>query len=817
MTNKINSWADFQNFMDAQCTAVGAKPDNAPHGRWWRKMDYQTFVANGKVLGLRIVTVGDAAGSNLIKALQGDPPFDPSGQYDRMPPGAPFAQQDIDEIKDWIQRKCPNTQMSVILTERYRARGIVRAAKGPGIDRVGQAFPPHPAEDLMFRGGRTLPNMSYKTFYLGTAWAEGSQAAALQSLNSALAAAMSDPALNDIVSQYFGKAQISTTALPSAVLDLPLQSTYGKDDIQALAEKIYMSGVLSSIDLDNCVINFVLPSGAVLSSEGGEAHLRIGRRAPPGTPEEEEEDSKHGLGGYHGSVHIPHPANPITLYYAVAVWSDGDNGIPIPGWQPWESACATLYHELNEARTDPDVEDAIRTGDVRWIGWNSRTGQEIGDFPIEEAGSNLSLVFKKVPVAAQPGTAPIQLLWSNRIHGPESPIEGPVARAAASHASVQIVSLGIAASVPPALAGGITFSPPGKLADFKKPASGSEWSSYLSQLFNDAVAATQKYLKGLPSQFFNPANGIPASDPAEQPIKWPGFPRLLENSNLSPEEQLRQAELISGTFIGRYQHQDEYLEWFVTRDPKTQKITRIDFTCEGPEYWEFLATHEPDVLLELYQKHISPDVTTSDLIAGGHYNSLNVWNTRRGAMHLIQPNNSLSAEVRIAADATILRKNLDGTLKTDAQELIECAKYGEPGRASDPHIGDLVNALARDGYVISIKDPVGLYMSRPRLVGCATPDGKQLSQDWFRVARASEDYILRGVFEAPRDSQYVAGDVTIGGVPLAYGGQIAKLIDMGLTGIAFGKGSVKDPGFPCVSSSVAASASAVTRSLGRLS
>ena len=222
------------------------------------------------------------------------------------------------------------------------------------------------------------------------------------------------------------------------------------------------------------------------------------------------------------------------------------------------------------------------------------------------------------------------------------------------------------------------------------------------------------------------------------------------------------------------------------------------------------------MLLELYQKHISADVKLAELVTGGHYNPLNVWNTRRGAMHLIQPANSLNAEVRIAADATILRKNPDGTLKTDAQDLIDCAGYGVAGRASDPHIGDLVNELARDGYVISIKDPVGLYMSRPRLSGCKTPDGEPVTQDWFSVTRGSEDYILHGVFAAPQGSQYIAGDVTIGGVPLLYGGQFAKLIDMGLTGVAYGKGSIKNPAFPCVSTNAFAVASISSRSLGRL-
>ena len=681
----------------------------------------------------------------------------------------------------------------------YRARRIVMARRQPGIVPAGEGFPPQPDEDLAFRGGRTLPRMSYKTFYVGASWAGGALAAARASLDGALAAAMTDPALNEIVGQYFSGAVIATEPLGSAILDLPVQQNFDKGDIHELAQRTFMSGALSGADLGSAIVNFVLPPTVVLSSDGGGA-LRIGRRSPPGAPETEEEDSRRGLGGYHGSIHVMHPGAPITVYYAVSVWSEGGNGIAIPGWAPWENACATLYHELNEARTDPDVEDAIRTGDLRWIGWNADSGDEIGDFPIEEAGSDLSLVFRKVGLADGSGTVPIQLLWSNRVHAPEAP--------GAPHLALPAPVFSLAAaSAPAAVGAGIAFSAPGKLEDFKKPASAAGWSAFLSGFFDDSAAATQAYLKGLPSQFFNPAKGIPqAPDRAELPIKWPGFPRLLENSDLPPEEALRQAELISGTFIGRYRHQDEYLEWFVARDPASQKIVRIDFTCEGPEYWQFLAENEPDQLVALYQRHVAADAKAADLLHDGRYNPLNVWNTMRGAMHLIQPNNSLSAEIKIAADATILRKNDDGSLKTDAQDLIVCGQYGEPGRASDPHIGDLVNELARAGWVVSLKDPVGLYMSRPRLTGFATPDGRPVTQDWFTVTRGSEDYILHGVFAAPAGSPYVVGDIMIGGEPLAYGGQVAKVVDMGLTGVAYGKGAIKSPAFPCGGPRAAAAA-----------
>ena len=77
----------------------------------------------------------------------------------------------------------------------------------------------------------------------------------------------------------------------------------------------------------------------------------------------------------------------------------------------WKNVVATFYHELNEARTDPDVGDAQTYYD-RHLGWYSdgiiippikkrQLGGEIGDIPIEEAqklGRDLSTVFKESPV-----------------------------------------------------------------------------------------------------------------------------------------------------------------------------------------------------------------------------------------------------------------------------------------------------------------------------------------------------------------------------------------------------------------------------------
>jgi hypothetical protein len=113
------------------------------------------------------------------------------------------------------------------------------------------------------------------------------------------------------------------------------------------------------------------------------------------------------------------------VYYSVGVFSDVlDNGTRnsiIAFDEPWKNVAGTFYHELCEARTDPDVEEANNTRNRSLIGWTSRQGEEIGDFPIFEDRS-LRRVFAEVPLANGRGNVPVQFQYSNRIHGPERPL-----------------------------------------------------------------------------------------------------------------------------------------------------------------------------------------------------------------------------------------------------------------------------------------------------------------------------------------------------------------------------------------------------------
>ncbi|MFB7666355.1 hypothetical protein ACFC1R_20775 [Kitasatospora sp. NPDC056138] len=288
-----------------------------------------------------------------------------------------------------------------------------------------------PKWDLKDHKGRKIADLVFVNRFVGgaAAWAK----ADMDHIDQALAAAMTDSTLQSVVAQYY-PGKITSTALPPAVVDLhtPQGSRFFKDQAEDLARELFLSGVLGDHDPGQCVIDMMLPRGVILVDG-----FSPGFQPPPGEEEEharreralikiddDEGDSTQGLGGYHGSVQVNRNGRPVTTYYAVGVFSEGDNGIAVfdGADNSWANVVATFYHELNEARTDPDVEDAVRFNDASKIGWYSETGRgEIGDLPINEAESgfaDITNVFRFVKLADGSGEVPVQLMWSNAVHAP---------------------------------------------------------------------------------------------------------------------------------------------------------------------------------------------------------------------------------------------------------------------------------------------------------------------------------------------------------------------------------------------------------------
>ena len=234
---------------------------------------------------------------------------------------------------------------------------------------------------------------------------------------------MTDPALESIIAQYY-KTPITSTMLPSKIVAGAVGPMFYKDDVERTAAQLVAEGAFGTHNPDDSVLCMMLPPGVVLVDGPSPGHQSTETAAEQKSRarhairiDDEAADSKHGLGGYHGSIH---PAGgPATVYYAIAVYSEGDNGIPAFA-EPWKNVVATHYHELNEARTDPDIEDIIRGGPDSLAGWYSPKQGEIGDIPINVAPS-LSLVMQEVKLADGSHSVPIQLMWSNKDGGPAEP------------------------------------------------------------------------------------------------------------------------------------------------------------------------------------------------------------------------------------------------------------------------------------------------------------------------------------------------------------------------------------------------------------
>jgi hypothetical protein len=306
--------------------------------------------------------------------------------------------------------------------ERYRA-GRESAARAHG-------FPAESSLNLRYFGGKTIEQLTFTHVYLGgkAAWNPDD----VTNIDTALPAAMSDPHLNNVISQYYADEKSSTAFKPSRFLEGAVPNTFYKDMLEHLVATLDQANGLSGFDLTSSVFCFMLPPGVVLVDGNSKGHQQRHdddddkpKHNPALGEKDEADDSKHGLGGYHGSVHAKRGAKTDVVYYAIGVYSEGNNGI-VAFDAPWKSICATFYHELNEARTDPDVEDSIRAGDTpaanKFLGWYSDKGGEIGDIPMEEAGADLGTVMKEVPLSSGHGTVPIQLMWSNAVSGPEGPV-----------------------------------------------------------------------------------------------------------------------------------------------------------------------------------------------------------------------------------------------------------------------------------------------------------------------------------------------------------------------------------------------------------
>jgi hypothetical protein len=347
------------------------------------------------------------------------------------------------------------------------------------------------------------------------------------------------------------------------------------------------------------------------------------------------------------------------------------------------------------------------------------------------------------------------------------------------------------------------YSPPGHLDDLAgRPTRAgflADWHTFILGNFTSNIAAL-----GPDPLFFTENVAAAASGPVG--ISWNAFPLALSRRFGTGPRAWEAADALRTTTnytpAGRpavtthYRPQDEYCEWFAYTDPATGRIARLVFTAEGPEYWLRLASADFDQVLALYRQHVDPSVQPADLqlkselqyddgtlLPVGSYDPFNPWNTTKGVMHLTHPANTLGAEINLAAQATRTRRDHAGARVGDVRRLICCAGYGDPNRSSDPNIGWTVNttcvpiAAGAAAVDATLADPVALYINGLQEGVVTGPSGEALD-DWFRFVRGGSGLGLMAVLEPPPGAAFGLDQVSVGGVPLRSGGQVAAAIDM---------------------------------------
>ncbi|AKT37529.1 hypothetical protein [Chondromyces crocatus] len=397
---------------------------------------------------------------------------------------------------------------------------------------------------------------------------------------------------------------------------------------------------------------------------------------------------------------------------------------------------------------------------------------------------------------------------------------------------------------------GFRFLPPADLKDFsdqprKQDALDAQWNDNLGGFTQQAILGNPWNVIGASYQdwYYNPQETTPTGSVQVAAVEWNAFPGRIQyyfQRQLSAEQQLELAD--TGHYTDGNGHkqtfpqitsdpcdasstskqaygpygprgwQDEYCEWAVTRNAKGQ-ITRVDFTCENPEYWYTLWLIDPAAVHRLYETLLGKSIRIDDLYLKDEngkavidpstgrpaYDPLNRWNNgpeatndRGGAIHLTSTPNSLQTEMGLGGAATVQRIDHDD----NAAELICCSQYGQPNRNSDPNIGFSVYSLVGLGNKVTLTNPAGLYIQTPTWARFRAPNGIDPSKFWTIVRGTSTltgpdgkalpgNFIVHARFEVPEGAGFTVSDITIDGKPIQWGGQIAQTFQMHLNASAF--------------------------------
>ena len=139
---------------------------------------------------------------------------------------------------------------------RHTDQSFEREALAPGVTAS-------PQDDLIFRGGKVVPQMGFQNIYLSRSsdFAPGD----IESIDDAITRIMLDEQLKNIVQQYFPGQTLSYDVAESVILDEARPNEMGEDDVQDKIIDLFDRGLILATDHDRTCFNLVLPPETILT------------------------------------------------------------------------------------------------------------------------------------------------------------------------------------------------------------------------------------------------------------------------------------------------------------------------------------------------------------------------------------------------------------------------------------------------------------------------------------------------------------------------------------------------------------------------
>lgn len=368
------------------------------------------------------------------------------------------------------------------------------------------------------------------------------------------------------------------------------------------------------------------------------------------------------------------------------------------------------------------------------------------------------------------------------------------------------------------------------------------WSQYLQELLNGgprgrgALARAAEANEGVAASVL--LDGDAALRPGVEPIDWSAYPvRVVQSLNRSARE-INAFMDWSGSHghLGRGYCHEEYLEWRVVR--RGERLLRIEMTTETPDYWATLARYEPQKVVELAARFAGEpvdQVNVRDLFGIDNPFSVDPFseagaqlarsyrgrndvrrnertlpplsaynNGTKAILHMANPVNSTAAALDLAVFAAYPHATREGAAEralSGPEAITDTAQQAVNCRNSDPTIVGVVIGKVFAGHKLALMDPIGIYITsfdHTRLLHAGNP----IPHEWVSLQRgtsaaanpARQDLFQRLVLQVPPSLGIDLSDLTDEfGDSLSTGGQVARLVTVGLYARTTAQGAVTAP------------------------